>query len=41
MPGEKTSHKHRTFHLQGTEAELDPVSKAVLGVSIADMKPAF
>ncbi len=40
-PGEKTFHKHTTFHLQGTEAELDPVSKAVLGIGIADIKSAF
>ena len=40
-PGEKMSHTHRTFHLQGTEAELDPVAKAILGVSLADIKSAF
>lgn len=40
-PGEKISHVHRTFHLQGSEADLDPIAKAVLGVTIAEIKTAF
>ena len=40
-PGESISHIHRTIHLQGTEAQLDPIAQKVLGVSIADIKTAF
>lgn len=40
-PGEFISHTHRTIHLQGTEAQLDPIAKKVLGVSIADIKAAL
>jgi len=34
-------HTHRTFHLQGTEADLDPIAKATLGVTIAEIKDAL
>jgi len=40
-PGETISHTHRTYHLQGPEADLDPIAKATLGVTIADIKAAF
>jgi hypothetical protein len=40
-PGEKITHVHRTFHLQGSEAELEPVAKAVLGVTIDQIESAF
>jgi len=40
-PGESVSHTHRTYHLQGSEADLDPIAKATLGVTIAEMKAAF
>ena len=40
-PGESISHTHRTIHLQGTEAQLDPIAQKVLGVSIADIKTAL
>jgi hypothetical protein len=40
-PGETISHIHRTYHLQGKEADLDSIAKAVLGVSIAEIKAAF
>ena len=40
-PGEKISHVHRTFHLQGSEADLDPIAKAVLGVTIDQIKSAL
>jgi len=40
-PGERISHVHRTFHLQGSEADLDPISKAVLGVTIDQIKAAI
>ena len=40
-PGESISHIHRTIHLQGTEAQLDPIAQKVLGVSIAEIKTAL
>jgi hypothetical protein len=40
-PGEKISHIHRTIHLQGSEADLDPIAKAVLGVTIDQIKSVF
>ncbi|MBA7613249.1 hypothetical protein ES703_20494 [subsurface metagenome] len=40
-PGESISHTHRTYHLQGREADLDPIAKATLGVTIAEIKAAF
>ena len=40
-PGEKILHVHRTFHIQGPEKDLDTVSKAVLGVSLDEIKSAL
>jgi hypothetical protein len=40
-PGESLSHRHRTIHLTGAESALDGVARAVLGVSIADIKVAL
>ena len=40
-PGETITHIHRTFHLQGAEADLDAVARATLGVTIAEIKSAF
>ena len=40
-PGETISHIHRTFHLQGSEADLDPIAKAMLGVTLDEIKSAF
>ena len=40
-PNQTISHIHRTYHLQGTEAELNLVSKATLGVTIAEIKSAL
>lgn len=37
-PGKTFSHLHRTVHLTGTENGLDPVARALLGVSIAEIK---
>jgi len=39
--GETISHIHRTFHLQGSEAVLDPIAKATLGVTIDEIKSAL
>jgi len=40
-PGEAILHVHRTYHLQGLEADLDMIAKATLGVTIAEIKSAF
>lgn len=40
-PGESLSHLHRTIHLTGSDAALEKVAHAVLGVSLAEIKSAF
>jgi hypothetical protein len=40
-PGQKLTHVHRTYHLQGPPEDLDPIARGVLGVTIADMEAAF
>ncbi|MBA7487127.1 hypothetical protein ES707_22689 [subsurface metagenome] len=40
-PGGAISHVHRTYHLQGPEADLDPIAKAALGVTITQIKSAL
>ena len=40
-PGGTISHVHRTFHLQGSEVDLNPIAKATLGVTIEEIKSAF
>lgn len=40
-PGASLAHLHRTIHLTGSEAALDPVARTVLGVSLAEIKSAF
>lgn len=40
-PGKTISHVHRTFHLQGPEADLDQIARATLGVTIKEIKSAF
>ena len=40
-PGKSLSHIHRTVHLSGSEAALDVVARATLGVSLADIKGAL
>jgi hypothetical protein len=40
-PGGRIEHVHRTFHLTGSEDELDQVSRAVLGIPLASIKAAF
>ena len=39
--GQTISHVHRTFHLQGPEADLDPIAKAIFGVTIDQIKLAL
>ncbi|WP_435896180.1 DUF6786 family protein [Oceaniferula spumae] len=40
-PGGTMKHVQRTYHIQGTEAELDPIAKQLLGVSLESIKTAF
>ncbi len=40
-PGESIKHCHRTLHIQGSEAELDKIARAALGVGLATIKFAF
>jgi hypothetical protein len=40
-PDETISHIHRTFHLQGPEADLNTIAEATLGVTIDEIKSAF
>lgn len=40
-PGASATHTHQTIHLQGDEAKLDPLARAALGVSLAQIKNAF
>ncbi len=39
--GKTLEHTHRTIHLRGPEADLDPVAKAVFGVSLQQIKTAL
>ena len=38
-PGESLVHAHRTFHLVGEAASLEPLARRMLGVSLADVAP--
>jgi len=40
-PGQMILHVHRTYHLQGPEADLNPIAKAILGVTISQIKSAL
>ena len=40
-PGKSLMHVHRTIHLSGSEAELDQVTKVVLGVSLEEIQGAL
>jgi len=40
-PGGTISHVHRTFHFQGSEADLDSIAMAMLGVTLERIKSAF
>ena len=40
-PGERMVNYHRTIHFKGEAEDLDPISKAVLGGSIDEIKAAF
>jgi hypothetical protein len=40
-PNQSISHSHRTFHFQAAQPQLDAIAKAVLGVSIDQIKSAL
>jgi hypothetical protein len=40
-PGEKIGHTQTTFHIQGSEREIDRVATGILGASIAEINAAF
>ncbi len=40
-PGASLTHVHRTIHLQGDDASLDPIARAVLGADLARIRAAF
>ena len=40
-PGASATHVHQTIHLQGSEAALDAIAHAALGVSLMEIKDAF
>jgi hypothetical protein len=40
-PGASASHVHRTIHLAGREQDLDAVARAVLGVSLEEIRTAL
>ncbi len=40
-PGESLTHVQRTFHLQGSPTDLDPIARKLLGASIETIRSAF
>lgn len=40
-PGQSQSHYHHTFHFQGREEDLNPISKKLLGLEISKIKSVF
>ena len=40
-PGEQMRHVQRTFHIQGSEEDLNPLAKRLLGATLDDIKDAF
>ncbi len=40
-PGQSVLHTHRTYHFAGSEAQLDSIAQATLGVTIAQIKAAL
>lgn len=41
QPGSTMKHVQRTFHIHGTEAELEPLAQQLLGVTLKEIKTAF
>jgi len=40
-PGQSLLHTHRTFHFVGSDAQLDPIAQATLGVTMAQITAAL
>ena len=40
-PAEQHTHAHRTFHVVGSDAELDRIARATLGVGLEELAGAF
>jgi len=40
-PGETMKHVQRTYHFHGPEAQLEPLSKSLLGVGLETIKRQF
>ncbi len=40
-PGESSTHRHATFHFQGPKAELDKLSRALLGTGLKEIKDSL
>jgi len=40
-PGKTMQHVQRTFHIQGSEEQLNPLAKQLLGVELSEIKDAF
>jgi hypothetical protein len=40
-PGERYTHVHRTFHLNGSDADLDRIARATLKVGLAEISAVF
>jgi Family of unknown function (DUF6786) len=40
-PGERITHVHRTFHLQGAQADLEALARVLLGVPLAEIDSAL
>lgn len=41
QPGETMKHVQRTFHIQGSEEQLNPLAKRFLGVRLSDIEVAL
>jgi hypothetical protein len=37
QPGEGLTHRHSVMHLMGSEAVLDQIARATLGVSVVEL----
>ena len=40
-PGQSATHRHQTLHFTGSEAQLNPLAEAALGVSLDEIKNAL
>ncbi|MEE2609726.1 MAG: DUF6786 family protein, partial [Acidobacteriota bacterium] len=40
-PGQSLTHKHQTYHFEGTKVSLDPIVQEAFGVSLDTIVTAF